>query len=305
MIPAEDLVGELLTIESQLGRDRTIRWDSRAIDIDLLLYGRKVIESPNLSVPHPRMSFRKFVLEPAAEIAGFMIDPISGWTLAGLLRYLQDAPRYVAVVSSDVAIAEWIAEGLCKEFRCPRLEKTFAVSAGVGDSQVSAAVEFSEWAIARLSSSCWERDKALVKRLPAFGGGGSQQEISPVVSAFWYDEVASVKQVQTLDSRVPTQRGEPLMKGPPAEASTIHPALVIVAEPRSKENFWKKLGEKKRKKMQSIYSNLSQRSLHESSKCKGHGPMAHLLAENPSIVMQEAIAAIRSVWPELSCHSNS
>ncbi len=63
------------------------------LDLDLLLYDQRVIDTPALIVPHPRMSFRKFVLEPAAEIAGYMIDPVSGWTLSGLLSHLEDAPR--------------------------------------------------------------------------------------------------------------------------------------------------------------------------------------------------------------------
>jgi len=280
-ISATELAGALQAIEAQLGRERAIRWDARAIDIDLLLYGSEVIDSRDLSVPHPRMSCRKFVLEPAAEIGGFMIDPISGWTLCGLLRHLQDSPRYVAVVSSERAVAEWLAERLCQELRCPRLEEIFPGTGGVGDLGGPATVEFNQWADASLRRSRWEDDKELAKRLPSCCGG-LQETVSPVVSA-----------------AVPTQRGLPLREDILPDASMLRPALVIVVEPAAEEKFWKKIGTKKDKKTPPIFPVPPCSLFFESSNCQGFGPMVRLRAEDLAIVMQEAVAAIRSVWPEL------
>ncbi|NOY30107.1 MAG: 2-amino-4-hydroxy-6-hydroxymethyldihydropteridine diphosphokinase [Planctomycetes bacterium] len=280
-IPAEDLAKELQTIESQLGRNRAIRWDARAIDIDLLLFADQVIESPNLLVPHPRMSFRKFVLEPAAEIAGFMVDPVSGWTLARLLCHLQEAPRYVAVASADIAIAAWLAEELCQKLGCLRLEP------------------LPEAGLARSAATCRAQKKPGAPKETAAvesACGKSQQGVPPVVNAFGYDEVVAGKLFQTEQIYVPTQWGTPSEKGPPADASILHPALLITVEPSSQENFWKKMGTKKRKKNGSF---LPQSSFQESLKGKGHGPMARIQADEPTVVLQEAIAAIRSVWPEL------
>ena len=65
----EDLLDKLLQVEQILGRIRTIRWGPRTVDLDLLLYGDEVIETDRLSVPHPRMLERDFVLVPLAEIA--------------------------------------------------------------------------------------------------------------------------------------------------------------------------------------------------------------------------------------------
>jgi len=296
-IPAEDLARALQSIESQLGRDRAVRWDARAIDIDLLLFGDEVIDSPDLSVPHPRMSFRRFVLEPAAEIAGYMIDPISGWTLSRLLRYLENAPRYVAVAAEDAAIADWLASELCLEFQCPRLEETFPAGEGAGDLGESGALEFSEWAAARLSNSHWENDTELKQRL-APAGRGSQELVTPVVSAFWYDEVVVGRQLQTVEFSLPMQRGKPLKIESEANASILHPALVISVEPDSKEKFGKIVAAKKIKKPEIFSSVCPRKSLGES--LKGHGPMARIRAEDPAVVIQEAVAAIRSVWPELS-----
>ncbi|MDA8213281.1 MAG: 2-amino-4-hydroxy-6-hydroxymethyldihydropteridine diphosphokinase [Clostridia bacterium] len=65
----DGLLKLLLTIEDELGRVRTIRWGPRTLDLDLLLYAGEVIDSPELTVPHPRMQERAFVMVPLAEIA--------------------------------------------------------------------------------------------------------------------------------------------------------------------------------------------------------------------------------------------
>jgi 2-amino-4-hydroxy-6-hydroxymethyldihydropteridine diphosphokinase len=64
------LLGRLLEIERELGRDRSReeRWGPRMIDLDLLLYGGEVIDEPGLTVPHPRLAERRFVLEPLHEL---------------------------------------------------------------------------------------------------------------------------------------------------------------------------------------------------------------------------------------------
>jgi 2-amino-4-hydroxy-6-hydroxymethyldihydropteridine diphosphokinase len=64
------LLDELLAVERELGRDRAreARWGPRAIDLDLLLYGEETVEEPGLTVPHPRLVERQFVLEPLHEL---------------------------------------------------------------------------------------------------------------------------------------------------------------------------------------------------------------------------------------------
>ena len=70
-----DLLCALLSIEESLGRMRGDRWDARIIDIDLLLFADLVVNGENLSIPHPRMHTRRFVLDPLAEIAGAKLCP--------------------------------------------------------------------------------------------------------------------------------------------------------------------------------------------------------------------------------------
>ena len=64
-----DLLALLLAVERELGRVRGERWGPRTIDLDLLVYGDEVVDEPGLRVPHPRLSERRFALEPLAELA--------------------------------------------------------------------------------------------------------------------------------------------------------------------------------------------------------------------------------------------
>jgi 2-amino-4-hydroxy-6-hydroxymethyldihydropteridine diphosphokinase len=76
-LTAEGLLERLLEIERELGRDRSReeRWGPRTIDLDLLIYGDEEIEEPGLTVPHPRLAERAFVLEPLHELAPDLVLP--------------------------------------------------------------------------------------------------------------------------------------------------------------------------------------------------------------------------------------
>ena len=86
------LMRELLAIERGMGRERSlvVAKGPRLIDLDLLLYGDVVTVTTELTLPHPAMHERRFVLEPLAEIAPEMVHPVLRWTVAEMLGRLEE-----------------------------------------------------------------------------------------------------------------------------------------------------------------------------------------------------------------------
>lgn len=92
--PPLALLETCMAVEHGCGRRRsTSRLEARTLDIDVLLYDQQVMEAPGLSVPHPRMHERRFVLRPLSEIAPAAVHPPTGKTVQELLRGLTSAER--------------------------------------------------------------------------------------------------------------------------------------------------------------------------------------------------------------------
>lgn len=100
-LTAIGLAERLHQIELAAGRQRAVRWSARTLDCDLLLFGVDQINTPTLTVPHPRMVTRRFVLEPACEVAPEMVHPQCGWSVKQLLRHLDTADDYFCVIGSS------------------------------------------------------------------------------------------------------------------------------------------------------------------------------------------------------------
>lgn len=89
------LLEVLLAIESHMGRKREKKWEARIIDLDLILYGNEILEEGHLTVPHPLMHVRRFVLIPMAEIAPERVHPVLGKTMKELLKDLPEEGQAV------------------------------------------------------------------------------------------------------------------------------------------------------------------------------------------------------------------
>lgn len=88
----EELLASLKAIEKRMGRKETIRWGARLIDIDILLIGDRIYESPALRIPHLHLSERSFVLTPLIQILPGRSHPLTGKSLEEMSEALKDDP---------------------------------------------------------------------------------------------------------------------------------------------------------------------------------------------------------------------
>jgi 2-amino-4-hydroxy-6-hydroxymethyldihydropteridine diphosphokinase len=161
----EQLHGMLQEVELALGRRRTQRWEARAIDLDILLYGDCELRTPALTIPHPRMSFRRFVLEPAAEVASDMLHPTVGWTIGRLLAHLNTAVDYIALLAIANRGQAELAQALAREWECRYVADPCTGRVGWDrdpPSQVLAReIQFLRARASRLASEPWARPNEL------------------------------------------------------------------------------------------------------------------------------------------------
>lgn len=93
----QELLKTLLNIEDEFGRVRKERWGARTLDLDVLLFGYLILDTPDLQIPHPRMTERAFVLVPLAEIAPEWIEPVSGKAISQLVETVDSSGVNLAI----------------------------------------------------------------------------------------------------------------------------------------------------------------------------------------------------------------
>ena len=109
------LLAALQQIERRQGRDRTVRWGPRTLDLDILLYGNRQIGTPELTVPHPSMSLRNFVLYPLMQLTGPELRLPDGTDLGTLIAGCPHAdlvdtglqPKHTAVTAYEPGVHEY------------------------------------------------------------------------------------------------------------------------------------------------------------------------------------------------------
>ena len=182
----EPLFKILMEIENRLGRQREVRWQARTVDLDLLVYDNLMIELPALSIPHPRFAYRKFVIEPAAEIAPDLVHPVIGWTMARLRDHLRHAKPYVAIAgrakSSKTRLADALAEHFSgRKIESPRLPAAEPTAAASG-RPLAWELELLAERGSLLAARTWPDDATLA------------------VSDFWFDQSLAYGRLR-LDAR--------------------------------------------------------------------------------------------------------
>lgn len=175
----------LRDIETEQERVRGIRWAPRTADLDLLLYDDLIMNSADLTIPHPAMMFRRFVLEPANDIAGDMVHPQILWTLSELCGHAREAFPYFAVTSDDKFAAMDFAKSFARSingrlvsderFRSPQ-------------KPVREDLDFRGDKLIELD----RRGRALIAAIQDGSRG-------PVVTDYWLDEPIALAKVQKND----------------------------------------------------------------------------------------------------------
>ena len=249
------LLAALQGIEDRLGRVRGQQWAERLIDLDLLLYDQLEWQTPTLTLPHPRMGFRRFVLKTAAEIAPDWVFPINGWTLHQLLEYSFATPKYLAIVSTAGDDEPEIFSRLATQPGCRLIRRTnFPQIFPVARVAVLENNYLASFALQKISS-------VLQAALVPAGVGW-------LVSDFWLPSGGSALADEGSGDRI---------TGPAAILSLPRPRLVVIlasgADEAAKDNF----------------------HLRQLSRQPTCGPVLWLSSAEPAAAENEVLAALQAI----------
>jgi len=277
---------ELLTcaqeIEHHLGRKRDTRWGPRTIDLDLLLYDDLVVSDPSLTLPHPRMAWRRFVLEPAAEVAGNMRHATTGWTVARLLEHLNTSVRYVALTGPIAAGKSRLADELVRTISARML------------------AEQPDWMrlqdfYANTTAYAWEieleflRQRADLLQVEHFRPSATVW----TVSDFWFDQSTAFARVWLS----PKQLSEYQKEFAKARQNVVRPRLVVALDLPAEE-LLARVGQRGRtceKPLTLEQLDRIRREVLEQIQQPETGPVLRIAAENRETALNEVLAAVRGM----------
>ncbi|MGD8787109.1 MAG: 2-amino-4-hydroxy-6-hydroxymethyldihydropteridine diphosphokinase, partial [Phycisphaerales bacterium] len=129
----DDLLKTLINIENLLDRQRTEKWSSRTIDLDILLFGNEIVDNPDLSVPHPQMHLRSFVLNGLYELNPNLIHPVLKKPVCELTNRLNgcdfifnsEVPQLISIAGVIGVGKTTLAKELSSRFDCPILPEPY------------------------------------------------------------------------------------------------------------------------------------------------------------------------------------
>jgi 2-amino-4-hydroxy-6-hydroxymethyldihydropteridine diphosphokinase len=101
-LSSTEIIHMLLDVEKKIGRTRSgVRWESRVIDLDVLLIGNEIINDKNLIVPHPRMHTRRFVMAPMVDIAPDLIHPVLKKSMREILNEIPETDQDIRLMEKN------------------------------------------------------------------------------------------------------------------------------------------------------------------------------------------------------------
>ncbi|MBN2474983.1 MAG: 2-amino-4-hydroxy-6-hydroxymethyldihydropteridine diphosphokinase [Pirellulales bacterium] len=275
----EALLELLRQIETQLGRRRQQRWGPRTVDLDLLLYGQLVLDTPPLVLPHPRMAWRRFVLAPAAEVAGSMVHPSIGWTMARLLEHLDTAADYLAITGSIGVGKSRLAERLARETS----GRLIAERLDLGRLDVFYADP---------PSHAWQTElefaEQRARRLDAGLPEWSERRLA--VSDFWFDQSAAFAEVwlPLPQRQAYCQHWQQLRSG------VVRPKLIVLLEAPPEELLRRvrRRGRRCEFGLREEQLGRIQQAIVDRATRRDQGPLLRLAQGDPEQTLGEVLAAV-------------
>ena len=264
-------------LERQCGRGPGERWAARTLDFDLLLYDAEVLATDELTVPHPRMALRRFVLAPAAEVAAEMMHPVLRRSVGQMLEHLDQSLPYVAITGLAAGAAEDAARSLAAQESSRLLEDSAASLPERAERLIN-------------STHCRSELELLAARAALLALAAWPNSDLTTVSPFWWHESLA------LDECCGTvrQQRELVEHAARLESSIVTPRLLVVLDPPLIETPELGLVHGQGVAHNERYALVREKLL-ALARSYGACPMLHITSGDPVAVLAEISAAVTAM----------